>query len=315
MEVVWLASGDVDRAQWNALLNSSSQKSPFVEPWFLDVVTNKAWSALVVQVGAKYVGAMPLFSEKKMGFTLSRQPIFSKYWGIISLSQEMGYKALHDAKHVTQLLLAECERRFSLVDYQVSPTMVYPQQAIWHQFSLIPMFTYCLELTDMDWMRKGYSKTVRKRIKKAQPQFVFNQENEMLTVLEALDLTRKAGKNIVDERFDGLLIKIGETALKNGIGNIFSLRTEEGDLACSGLLLHDAEKVYFLSGYTVPTYRQDGVMALWLDHVFEYYHSSHSVFDFMGSSVESIEAFFRSFGAHPKTYFRMRKARFPFNLK
>lgn len=315
MDVKWLTGIEVDRAKWTALVASSAQKSPFVEPWFLDVVTNSSWSALVVEDGGKYIGAMPLFNEKKMGFTLSRQPIFSKYWGIISPAQQMGYKALHDAKNVTQLLLSECEKRFTLIDYQASPAMVYPQQAMWHQFSLIPMFTYILDLADLDELRKGYSKTVRKRIRKADSLFAFTKENDAQSVVEALDLTRKGGKNIVDKRYDDQLIKIGRAAVENGKGNIFSLRTSSGDLACSGLLLHDEENVYFLSGYTVPEYRQDGVMALWLDHVFAHYNSSHSSFDFMGSSVESIEAFFRSFGAYSKTYFRIRKARFPFNLK
>ena len=146
VEVELIENKQVDHEKWNKLLELSTQKSVFVEPWYLDTVTNQNWQALVAKSAGDYMGAMPLFNTKSMGFTRSRQPILSKYWGPITRHGDNVYKHLQESKEVTQAMLLACDNLLTETDYMLSPFASYPQQCVWNGFSLKPMFTYYLKL-------------------------------------------------------------------------------------------------------------------------------------------------------------------------
>lgn len=315
MEVSLLDNRDIDLEAWNDLLEKSAQSSVFVKPWFLDVVTNGSWQAYVAKSQNGYEGVMPIFNTQKGLFSLSRQPRFSKYWGIINRQLQGNYPQLHHAKQVYQAILGKASGAYAMFDYVFSPDAVYPQQAQWMNYSLTPYFTYKLDLQNIEEMRKGYSKTVRKKVRKLDAQaFILREEEDGSSVIAALQANREVGKQIFEGRFDELLKQIVQTGYAEGAARIFSLFTPGGKLASSGFVLLDKHSAYLLSAYAMPNFRNQGVMNIWMDKVFQELAPTHKVFDFFGSGIESIEAFFRSFGAQSHTYFRVRQLKFPLNI-
>jgi hypothetical protein len=68
---------------------------------------------------------------------------------------------------------------------------------------------------------------------------------------------------------------------------------------------------YLFSG-TVPAHKQSGAASLLVWKGIQKASKAYKQFDFDGSMIESIEKFFRGFGATPVPYLNVKKSRIPF---
>ena len=314
MQAVLKNRDEIDLSAWSDLLANSNQNSIFIELWFLDAITDQQWQAYVVEKDETYLSAMPVFMVKKLVFTLSRQPVLSKYWGPILRSQKSTYKKLNEAKKHIGALLQACENDCTLYDYLWSTNNPYVQQAKWQGFEISPMFTYQINLESSDAVLLEYRSETRRKLNKLSKQdFVLKHDNNVEQLLTSIKETRKSGNALFDEKFDSHFKDIAQKALDNNRAKVYNLYSATEELACSACILFDEKKIYFLGGFTMPNFRSDGVMIKLLHEIFVRHVGKGLTFDFFGSSIENIETFFRSFGAYSTTYYRVKKARFPFN--
>ncbi|MCB0737927.1 MAG: hypothetical protein KDC92_10470 [Bacteroidetes bacterium] len=314
MQAILKNREEIDLNAWDNLLANSQQNSVFVEHWFLDVVTNKNWQAYVVEKDGEYLSAMPVFMSKKLVFTLSRQPVLSKYWGPILRTQHSAYKTLNEAKKHISILLSACENDCTLYDYLWSPANPYVQQAKWQGYEISPMFTYSIRLNSINEVLAEYRSETRRRLNKLRGQgFICKHDNDVELLLTSIKETRNSGNALFDKKFDAHFKNIALRAIENNKAKVYNLYSENGELTCSACILLDHSKIYFLGGFTMPNFRSDGVMIKLLHEIFACHVGANLTFDFFGSSIENIETFFRSFGAYSTTYYRVKKARFPFN--
>src|SRR5690606_37687907 len=88
---------------------------------------------------------------------------------------------------------------------------------------------------------------------------------------------------------------------------MLSAFNEQGKGIASSLFLQDSHTTYFLSGIVSPVYRQSAAMPLLVAEAIKKAAETTQNFDFLGSMMESIESFFRSFGPKPVPYITVKK--------
>ena len=67
MQIQLIHRSQIDDAQWNARVTESGNGLPYAFTDYLDIVTNRSWSALV---GENYEAVFPLPMEQKLGVTM-----------------------------------------------------------------------------------------------------------------------------------------------------------------------------------------------------------------------------------------------------
>lgn len=321
MSIVKVHRKHLDTHKWDQLIQNSYTGTVQAEAWYIDLLTDGNWWAccLVQDKTEEWLAAMPLYESKKMGNVFSRQPLLSKYWGVMVRRLPSGsgeyQKASHVKKCMQELLKLNLDRSVVL-DYFTGISPVYPLEYQWQKVSLGCRFTYVLSLKhEMSELRSQYSKSVRKRIRKLTDAGYRNRFHTNATHLEQVLMMNVAeGRDLVPQNAIAPLKKLSEKALELERGFFLSTFSPSGELAAAGFWVHNQEYTHFISGYVMPEFRKDNVMSLLVDGALEHSRSLSKSFDFFGSSIESIETFFRSFGARPLPYYRIIKAKFPFSL-
>lgn len=321
MKVEIIHRRNLDPGAWDAFVQECPGATVAVASWFVDTVTNGRWeAAIAIDHQGVWQGAIPLYTEMKLGQALSRQPFASRYWGLMVPRSpsvaEGNYKRLHRINGIMGLLLPEVLRRPAVFDYMSVIEPEYAPGYAWQGLELLPRFTYLLPLLqDMAPMRAAYAKSVRKNIQKLTNEgFVNRLTNTADEVLAALEANHKGGRNLVPPQAMPLLAHLANTAVSLQKGFLLSTYSPDGQLAAAGFFAHNELYTHFLSGYALPEYRSMHVMNLLVDGALERAASHSRCFDFYGSSIAPIESFFRSFGPSPHVYYRLRKIKFPQSL-
>lgn len=317
MSISFVNSTQIDAQKWDELIKNSDNPSVCAEFWYITLLTKGKWHAYIsTDNSGEWAAVMPVFNSQKMRNTFSRQPLLSKYWGVITRTQVTGnYKQIHFAKEHASTILAEA-KDCAVLDYFTGINPTYAAQYSFDDINLNPRFTYLIDLKQgINQIREGYSKTVRKKVNKLKRDAFENVLKHDSTDLEQMLLLNiSEGRELVPAQAIEPLKELSAKAQELGKGFFLSTISPQRDVAAAGFFLINEHYCHFLSGYVNPKYRNQNAMSLLVDGALNRASTRSKTFDFFGSNIESIEAFFRSFGAYPATYYRIVKAKFPFNL-
>ena len=84
-------------------------------------------------------------------------------------------------------------------------------------------------------------------------------------------------------------------------------RNDKGLAVASVLLGWDAARVHYIAGALDPNFRSSGALSQLLWEGIKIASEKGLQFNFEGGMFESIEKYFRGFGAEPQPYFQMSK--------
>ena len=154
---------------------------------------------------------------------------------------------------------------------------------------------------DIKELRANYSKSHLKNLRRA------NKNN--LSIANVPDSAEQFSKNkrllascfMKPKQFD-LELKIINTSLKLGKGEIFSVRGGQGN-CCSVFVINDNKRLYLLSSYSNEEGKQKSAYFFLLDYIFSLEKFRGFVFDFEGSNLEGVAQRNKGFGARSTTYF------------
>jgi lipid II:glycine glycyltransferase (peptidoglycan interpeptide bridge formation enzyme) len=94
---------------------------------------------------------------------------------------------------------------------------------------------------------------------------------------------------------------------KNNACKMFFAKDENNEVIAGNFLVYDEHTVYYLMGGIDPDKKDLGGMDIVQHKSIAFALENNLTFDFEGSMVESIEKYFRSFGATQKPYFQISK--------
>lgn len=105
-----------------------------------------------------------------------------------------------------------------------------------------------------------------------------------------------------------LVVRLDSACREHHCSKIFFAEDAQGRVHAAAYIVWDEQAAYYLMGGADPELRSSGATSLVLWEAIQFAAGVTRTFDFEGSMIESIERYFRAFGARQKPYCRVTKA-------
>lgn len=279
----------------------------FTQPWWLDAVVPGAWDKVVVEKNGEIYARLPYVIRKRWGFTLLTMPPLTQTLGPWLRASPGKYtsRLSEQKKLMTQLI--EQLPPFDLFRQRFHYSVTNWLPFYWKGFRQTTRYTYVIEdLTDLDGVWKEQRKNIRSDIRKAQKQLkvccdlgldVFLDLNEMAFKRQGLALPYSRE----------LVARLDSACREHDCCRMFFAQDAQGRLHAAAYIVWDEQAAYYLMGGADPELRTSGATSLLMWEAIKFASTVTQTFDFEGSMIESIERFFRAFGAKQKRYFQVSK--------
>ena len=281
----------------------------FMQPYWLDSVCEYGmeWDVLLYEKGGEIWGSFVYCIKKKYGFTLITMPKLTQFLGpYIKYSKgQKYYKRLSWEKEIMNYFIDKLPKfDYFSMNFHYSITNWLP--FYWRGFKQTTRYTYVIDKkVSLEELSKNFETDVRRRRRrKAEKLGIKIEESDnidMLYNLAKMTFERKEAdipyslsflRNIYNKNKDNIKINLAKYKDNYIAGN---------------LLLIDRENVIYLVGGIDANYKDSGAMDLVQYESIKFALENDKNFDFEGSMIESIEKYFRSFGAVQKPYFNITK--------
>ena len=271
----------------------------FMQPWWLDTVATDCWKDIRVEKGGQIFARWPIIRKKEKGFTFITMPVLTQKLG--PWIQESGGKqeSLHrNERSLLQELISKLPK-FDKFVYNLNEDITNYLPFVWAGFTQQSLtsfrFIYPFKSEEV-WSELRSS--VRRLIKRADESLTVDTNVSVKELFTMISLTfeRQAKKTPYSEQ---LLQKLCKEAFNRKRATILGARDSDGKLHAAHLFIHDDETTYYLAGGFDADSEIPGAVNLILWNGIKEAEKRNNSFDFEGSSIESIEYFFSSFGAKP----------------
>lgn len=318
MEISLTNHTKIDQDEWDTFIGNSPDGSVFSEYWMISLVCPDGWQALLLREKGELKAVMPLNNQRLVFYQLSRQPLLTKYWGVIVARSRKSQQAEQSSEIIKwqDKILDVAMEHFDVLDHFLSLDNRFTQSYKRDGLSIRPEFSQVLSLEKgMEELRNDYSKSLRKNLRRLEKKaFYLREKTRLDDLIETVVANQEDGRSVLPDRLIPLVRQIAKVAMQRDQGFLLSVYAADGKLAAAGFFIQDHKRTYFLNGYVMPEYRNDNATSLLVDAAIEQSTGDKKEFDFFGSSIPGIEQFFRTFGTESKPYYRILKAKFPYNL-
>lgn len=274
----------------------------FFQPFYLDVVCPYGWQVVYVLVSGKMVAIMPVPFDHNTKFI--RKPPFSIYQGpYLNPSEEFD---LTDQMIIIQSLL-DALPPFRYYNQNWHPAMKNWLPFFWQNFVQSTRYSYAIFPDSIERVRQRYNQNVRRNVKKAANLAVHSRidVDELYKIIQKT-FDRKQQTNPINKK---LLKDLLRSCELHHCARVLFATDASGATHAAMLLIFDKKSIYYLAGGIDPRYKNSGAMTLLFDTAIAWAMTEGKTFDFEGSMIPSIEAYFRSFGSVQQQYFVITKAR------
>lgn len=299
-----------NKEKYRAFCKTEDKIPVFSKDWWLDSVCGEeGWEVLLIEKGGDIVASMPYQIKKKRGFLFIEMPILTQTLGPY-IKYPMGqsyYKKLSFEKGI----MCEFEERLPKADffsqmfhYKITNWLPF----FWRGYSQTTRYTYIIENISYKSLDSLFSSSRKRRVKKAKKIGVTifdNKYNDIDKFYQLVEMTfQRQGMKTPYSK--DIVEKIYKNGLEKDSVKIFYAEYQNEIIACN-LIVYDKNTVYYLIGGIDPNYKDLGAMDLIQYESIKYALEEGKSFDFEGSMIESVEHYFRSFGAKQKPYFHVYK--------
>lgn len=264
--------------------------SIFEHSWWLDIVAPDSWKEVLVKDNnGNVIARMPYVIRKKSVI----MPQKTQTLGIwFSPSVENDFDKIKEIIYT----LDETLGQYKYVNIQLNPKCKYVLPFRWKGYTVETTFTYRInDLKNTDQLYRKLGKSTKKNIRYAENRVEIESSRNFDNMWDLLQKTYalqgrsyKVSKELSRHLFDECLKR------ENGI--YLEAKDREGNVHSCGFFVYDENVFYYLTGARDPAFSksQSQILLLWEAVRMASYKSK--VFDFEGSVVEGIEAFFRKLG-------------------
>lgn len=282
----------------------------FSQAWWLDATAGEGkWDVALVEDGGRIVASMPYVIKKRHGFTLLGQP---------ALTQTLGPWLRESNAKYAKILSLQKDWLNGLIDQlpafdNFSQNWSYQQTNwlpfFWKKFNQTTRYTYALpDLTDEKIIWSGIQQKIRTDIRKASERFSIQIRSDLdieaFIKLNALVFDRQG----LSLPYSGDYVrKIDQECMQRNRRKIFIAEDEQGRHHAGVYIVWDENSAYYLMGGGDPELRSSGATSLCMWEAIKFASTVTKRFDFEGSMIESVERFFRAFGAVQVPYFSVSK--------
>ena len=298
MPVLYLKHHDIDRTQWDAVVELSRQRQVYAMSWYLDVVA-PGWDAVVeLDASGVYTAVMPVPWRSKLGIRYIQQPLFCQQLGIYSLA-----KIIPEATYIA--FVEELYRRFRYVaSYNFNtanqlPAVLPP--------AIKPIQTLTLYLSldkDYSQLYQGYTRDRRMNLKRAQKAGLTLEESGDIEPIIHFFREETAGRIYggVAAKAYALLRQLYQVLQEKGVARLCYTTDSQGRKNSGCLFIVWGGHIVYIFNAAPQHGRKQNGRTLLIDHLIREYAGQEMVFDFESPDEKEpdILHFYQSFGPEAK---------------
>ena len=281
----------------------------FSRDWWLDAVCgDNNWDVVLVQWDNTIIASLPYFRTRKFIFDVITIPMHTQTMGAwIRYPENQKYtNKLSFEKDVLAELIQKLPRvhRFNQ-KFHYSFTNWLP--FYWKGFKQTTRYTYVIEdLGDLDRIFSNFRENIKTDIRKAQKTLTVNSSEDIEKFYNINKLTFGRQKLNIPYSFK-FLAGIDNACSKRNCRKIFFAQDKQERVHAAVYIVWDECSAYYLMGGIDPDFKGSGATSLLIWEAIKFSSQVTKKFDFEGSIKESLERFFRAFGAVQKPYFHITK--------
>jgi len=281
----------------------------FSKDWWLDAVcVDGEWDVALVEKGGQIVASMPYYIKQDGMFNLMTMPTLTQTMGpYIKYPQgQKYYKKLSWEKEMMTALIDQ----FPEVDtfnqsFHHSVTNWLP--FYWKGFNSSVRYTYIVEDITIDELEKNFETDIRRRRRKATKLGIKVFEGSDIEIFYDLNMKTFKRQGMAKPYTLDFIKNIYNIAKKHNSCKMFFAKDADNQIIAANFMIYDKNSVYYVMGGIEPTKKDLGAMDLVQYESIKFAITTNRIFDFEGSMIESIEKYFRSFGAKQKPYLQIYK--------
>ncbi|MGB3800367.1 MAG: hypothetical protein WA952_11190 [Lewinella sp.] len=280
-----LPRNHIDFTRWDQAVMTDAVPLPYGLSWWLDAATENSWEGLIVD---DYRVVLPLPKLRRYGIvpTYGRPPF----------TQQLGpYGQLQGGDLAKLLTAVPAKMQIAL---PLRPTV--DVDSIPDRFAYRSRVNLVLKLdATLSEIRGGYPGKLRKFLQRSKDDRLEPIAGEALVALCRERLSGRGGMR--DSHWD-ILASIIEACQERGVGDCYQLK-EDNQLLAAGFYPHlEARTINLTAVSTERGLKRRGMSRL-LDLVFQQHlERPGAVFDFEGSEIPGVRAFFEKFGGVNEGY-------------
>lgn len=277
---------------------------PFYHPAWLDLLCGAhKWDIVLSRdKNGVITGLWPFSISKKLGLTLLLNPRMTSYLGPFILS--------HEQRHEIYAQLYRQLPSFAMLEQKLHLSNSDPRALKELGFSTIQSPTYVLDLKQQEaTLLQGFKGGTRRRVKKGNRRLSrVTGEHAAFAGLMHTELKATLGKQLPER---ATLEQLFDLLESRQWGQVMTARNE-GQLLAGLAVVKDGDDGVFLCSAVNEAGKKQGAMSYLLWHAMLWSKAQGlRQFDFEGSSVASIAAFFMSFGGKEREVTTIRKVNNP----
>lgn len=281
----------------------------FSKDWWLDTVCQESdWDVVLFEKGGEIWASLPYQKTKKAIFEIITMPKLTQTMGVYIKypPKQKYYKKLSWEKEVMEILISNLPKvdYFSQnFDHSITNWLPF----YWAGFEQTTRYTYIIENISIEELEKNFETDIRRRRRrKAYEIGIKIIESEDIETFYKLNTMTFARKNIGISYSFEFVKNLFENCKENSAVKMYFAKYQDEVIAVN-FLVYDDNTVYYLMGGIDPSKKDLGAMDAIQFESIKFALESGRRFDFEGSMIESIEKYFRSFGAIQTPYFSISK--------
>jgi hypothetical protein len=259
------------------------------ESWYLDLVGDKNWSALVLN---DYEAVMPLPLKSKMGLTYVQQPFWTQQLGVFS--------KLEVTPEFVNSFLENIPKKLPLISTNLNQTNFTEKHQLECKVNLVLDVKKPFEV-----LKTNFSSNTKRNCNKANKEgLTIDFDSTELT--EYILFFKEHIKNPVSEFHYSCLTQIITESLKKGKGFIAIVK-HKNEIVAASFILKSENRIIYRTGTSNRKGKDTKAMFFLIEALIKKYADSNYFLDFEGSELEGVARFYKGFGAQNAPYYYYKK--------
>ncbi len=289
-------------------IDKSPQRSIFSYPWWLEATADTHFRYLVVEQSGEIRAVMPIVETKRFGLKMCTMPPYTQSLGCLLPPLQGKYSTRLAAEHELLGMLIKRLPEYHHINLRLHPSQDNWLPFYWSGFSQWTRYTYVLDdISDLDFVWEGMRSSARGRVRKARKQVHLSHDSDIERLIHLQTLTYQRQGMQGAHRPD-VIKALFEACSTRDQGKLFFAEDETGRIHSGLLLVWDDQTAHYLIGGSDPSLWTSGAFSFLMWEAIRFAGERVKSFNFEGSMVQSIERFFRGFGARQVPYFQITKS-------
>ncbi len=297
-----LPNQQIDKQRWDACLDDSTLPLPYCYSWYLDIAC-PGWDAIVDE---QYKVIAPLPNRIKAGVKYVYQPFFTQQFGLF-VKQTVDL----DIKITQQEFLSMLNTYALFIHLQLH----FQHEAPTTFDKVLARTTHLINLKQSyDQIVSNYSENLKRNLKKHSSNCIVKINSSSDNLIQLFrDSKADEVKELKQENYK-VLSELVHAATQNNNGMVWEVWMNDQCVAASFILYNESYVVNLFNASNSDG-RKYQAMSILLNEVIKHFSNSNRTFDFEGSDLPGVAAFYQTFGSQPHTYWHIMLNQLPWHLR